>query len=135
MSKHILLVDDNPAVRKFLRNYLESEPGIEICGEACDGIDAVDKALTLGPDLVDLVVMDLSMPQMNGLEASRKLKEKLPGVPIVLFTSHSGVLTDSDAAGAGISAIISKADSPELLKSQVVTLLEMSSLSLAKEAL
>lgn len=56
-------------------------------------------------------------------------------MPIVLFTSHSGVLTDSDAAGAGISAIISKADSPELLKSQVVTLLEMSSLSLAKEAL
>lgn len=68
MSKHILLVDDNPAVRKFLRNYLESEPGIEVCGEACDGIDAVDKALTLGPDLVDLVVMDLSMPQMNGLK-------------------------------------------------------------------
>jgi len=131
MSNHVLLVDDNKAVRKFLRSYLESEPGIEICGEACDGNDAVDKALTLAPDLV---VMDLSMPQMNGLEASRKLKEKMPALPIVLFTSHTSVLTDFDAASAGINAIVSKSGSLESLKSQVVTLLATTKRSIAKGA-
>jgi DNA-binding NarL/FixJ family response regulator len=121
MPKYVLLIDDNPVIRDVVRRYLESESGIKVCGEAADGIDGVEKALTLLPDLI---VMDLSMPGMNGLDAARKLKERMPHVPIVLFTSHKSVLQESDVRSAGISAIVSKSQSPETLKAEVLNLLE-----------
>ena len=108
MPTHVLLVDDNPVIRDFLRRYLESETGIKVCGEAADGMDGVEKAAELAPDLV---VMDLSMPGMNGLDAARKLKERMPYVPIVLFTSHKSVLRESEAISAGVSAVVSKLES------------------------
>lgn len=131
MSKQVLLADDNEIVRKFLRSFLESEPGVEVCGEATDGVDAVEKALELTPDLL---VLDLSMPRMNGLEAARLLKQQMPSLPIVLFTSHRDVLQESDALRVGISAVVSKSENPEILKSRVLKLLRCANRSAATGA-
>jgi chemotaxis response regulator CheB len=65
--KSILIVDDNPSVRHFLRSYLESQPGFQVCGEAVDGMDAIEKSRDLHPDLI---VLDFAMPRMNGLDAA-----------------------------------------------------------------
>lgn len=131
MSKSVLIADDSPFVRGFLRTYLESEAGLRVCGEAHDGLDAINKALELEPDLV---VMDLSMPQMNGLEAARKLKERRPDLPIVLFTSHSNAVCNADAAEAGINAVVSKSESPHVLASQIMELLAIGRQSSASGA-
>ena len=75
MSKSILIVDDSLPVRRMLRSFVESRTHFEVCGEAVNGRDAIEKARTLHPDLI---VMDLSMPVMNGLEAGAVLKAMLP---------------------------------------------------------
>lgn len=128
MPKSILLVDDSLTIRILLRTFLEIQPGLEVCGEASDGVEAIEKALQLSPELI---VMDLSMPRMNGLEAARELKQKMPHVPIILFTHHKGALRDCDAKSAGISAIVSKSDEPELLIRQIRHLLEPAHKSVA----
>jgi chemotaxis response regulator CheB len=84
MPVGILIVDDNAAIRSLLRDALQREVGWRVCGEAENGQDAVEKAKRLRPDVI---VLDLSMPVMNGLEAGRTLTEALPAVPLVLFTS------------------------------------------------
>jgi chemotaxis response regulator CheB len=81
-SKRILIVDDLPQMRKLIRDYLEEEKEFLVCGEAIDGFDAIDKARTLKPDLI---ILDASMPRMNGIEAAPKLKKLLPETPIILF--------------------------------------------------
>ena len=119
MDKTILLVDDNPAIRTLARKYLESEAGIVVCGEAADGLEGVQKALEFSPDLI---VMDLAMPRMGGVEAARQLKRRLPKVPIVLFTLYAEMVSSSDAREAGIWAIISKSE-PQKLLPEVLSLL------------
>ncbi len=74
MPKRILIVDDLPELRKLIRAFLEEELGFHVCGEAIDGLDAIEKASDLKPDLI---VLDLSMPRMNGIEAAPKLKKIL----------------------------------------------------------
>lgn len=119
MMKRILVVDDNQAVRLVVRSALEMH-GPYIVHEAVDGLDAVQKAETLNPDLV---IMDLSMPRMHGIAATRKLKESRPPVHVVLFTMHKGVLTESEAASAGLDAVVSKSDGIESLFQQVQQIL------------
>ena len=76
MAVRILLVDDHPIVRQGLRTLLEGRPGWEIVGEASDGIEALDKVEVLEPDVV---VLDVTMPRMNGLEACRLIQQKTEG--------------------------------------------------------
>lgn len=121
MPKGILLVDDSLIIRTSVRTYLESQPGLEVCGEASNGVEALARASELSPDLI---IMDLSMPRMDGLEAARQLKHQMPAVPIILFTQHQGVLRGCDADRAGISAVIAKSSGPELLIAQILRLLE-----------
>jgi len=121
MSKLILLVDDSPTLRTVIRRHLESWPGVEVCGEASDGMEAVEKALDLSPDLI---IMDFVMPRMNGLEAARALKQKAPHVPIILFTGQESSMSVSDAIQAGIWAIVSKREIHRLLP-QVLHVLEL----------
>jgi CheY-like chemotaxis protein len=71
MPKSILVVDDSDTVRKLTRLFLESQIELEVCGEAVDGVDAIEKAKELKPDLI---VLDLAMPRMNGVEAASALK-------------------------------------------------------------
>ena len=112
MAKRILVVDDNPAIRGALRRILEFNDEWTVCGEAVDGRDGVEKATQLRPDLV---VLDLSMPVMNGLEASRLLHQAMPDLPVILCSLHSDDLLQREAAAAGVTAVISKAHNMETL--------------------
>jgi DNA-binding NarL/FixJ family response regulator len=107
MSKHILIVDDSETCRKVTRLFLESQLGLEVCGEAVDGVDAIEKAKALRPDLV---VLDLAMPRMNGVEAASQLRAMMPRVPIVLFTMYDDAVGRALAVSAGASRVVSKPD-------------------------
>ena len=121
MPKCILIVDDNPVIRKTLRRTLERNKGWEVCGEAADGREAVAKAQQLKPDLV---VLDFSMPVMNGLEAARELKRLLPSVPLLMFTNYGTDYVQKEALSVGVTAVVSKSDSVEALVSSIQALLE-----------
>jgi DNA-binding NarL/FixJ family response regulator len=85
----------------------ESQIDFEGCGEAADGVDALEKAKELKPDLI---LLDLAMPRMNGVEAASVLKGLMPRVPIVLFTLYSEMLGKSLTSTIGIDAVLSKLD-------------------------
>jgi DNA-binding NarL/FixJ family response regulator len=104
MPKCILIVDDSSAVRNAVRSFLE-ESGFEVCGEAVDGLDAIQKAKHLNPDLI---ILDFAMPRMNGIEAARILKQMLPETPILLLTSHSAAMQDRGALLKDIDAVVPK---------------------------
>lgn len=103
---HVLIVDDQPAIRKALRRFFEDTHWAE-CSEAVDGRDAIEKARQLNPDVI---LLDLSMPVMNGIEAARTLKQMTPEVPILMLTAYFGTATDLLAKESGISAVFSKDD-------------------------
>ena len=107
MSKHILIVDDSDTCRKITRLFLESQLGLEVCGEAVDGVDAIEKARALKPDLI---VLDLAMPRMNGVEVASVLRAMMPGVPIVLFTMYDDTVGRALALCAGANIVVSKPD-------------------------
>jgi two-component system chemotaxis response regulator CheY len=107
MSKSILIADDSDTVRKVTRLFLESQVGWEVCGEAVDGIDTIEKAKELKPDLI---VLDLVMPRMNGIEAALVIKGMLPRLPIVLFTLYGEAVANAQVSAAGIDAVLSKPD-------------------------
>ena len=104
MPRCVLLVDDSPIIRRTLRTLLESA-GIGVCGEAEDGTQAIEKADQLKPDLI---VLDLAMPVMNGLQAAPILKKMLPKTPIILFTLYADSIVEHEAFLAGVSSLIQK---------------------------
>jgi DNA-binding NarL/FixJ family response regulator len=120
MSKQILVVDDQEYIRRVVRNFLEEERELQVCGEAVDGLDALAKAEQLRPDLI---ILDLSMPRMNGIQAAAKLKQMLPGTPIMLLTSHCEVLGGWDTRGAGIDMVVAKDGQTSQLVESVHSLL------------
>jgi DNA-binding NarL/FixJ family response regulator len=107
MSKHILLVDDSDTCRKVTRLFIESQPDLDVCGEAVDGVDAIEKARALKPDLV---VVDLAMRRMNGLETASQLKAMMPRVPVVLFTLYDEILSNELATHMGADVVVPKPD-------------------------
>ena len=121
MPKCILIVDDHAYVRKIIRDFLENESEFEVCGEAVDSYDAIQKARDLNPDLI---ILDLSMPQMNGIEAARVLKRILPQTPIVMLTSHRPSAFGHDAHAAGIDAVVAKDGNMSLLMASLQSLLQ-----------
>jgi CheY-like chemotaxis protein len=105
MPYRVLVADDNAGVRRAIRWYLEQRTAVEVCAEAENGLEAVDKALALKPDLL---ILDVGMPGLNGIEASGVLKKKLPEAKIVLFTiqrqggeARAGCGRERDSAEAG----------------------------------
>src|SRR4030081_161558 len=118
--KRLLIVDDSSAIRHSLRVLLESRPDWEICGAGENGREGVDKAMALCPDLV---VLDLSMPVMNGLQAARELHHLLPSVPLIMFTSFGGAELEHEALASGIAAVKSKSESLESLCGSIQDLL------------
>jgi DNA-binding NarL/FixJ family response regulator len=86
MPKRILIADDHESVLRRLRAMLEADPLWQVCGDAVDGREAVEKAAKLEPDLV---ILDFAMPRLNGLDAASQITKLLPGVPIVMFTMYS----------------------------------------------
>jgi DNA-binding NarL/FixJ family response regulator len=107
MDKSLLIVDDSAPIRRCLRAFVESRSGFTVCGEAVDGVDAVEKARVLRPDLI---VLDFSMPRMNGIEAAALLQSFLPSAPIILFTLHKEEVSTRMAHDAGVSSILSKTE-------------------------
>jgi CheY-like chemotaxis protein len=105
MSK-ILIADDSDNTRIYIRNALLSH-GWTVCGEATDGGQAVQMAVQLKPDLV---ILDLSMPVLTGLEAAKEILLTTPGLPIVLFTLHEAPQVREAAARVGVLKVISKED-------------------------
>src|SRR5215470_10136373 len=105
MPNSVLIVDDNAAMRRVMRTLLESTTALEICGEAVDGVDAIEKAKQLNPDLI---VLDLVMPEMNGAEAASVLKHRMPQVPIILFTLYDDTIGESLAWDLGVDLVLSK---------------------------
>jgi len=104
--RRILIVDDGDSVRDIIRIFLEKE-GFQVCGEAADGLEGIEKAKALRPDLI---VLDLAMPGMNGVEAASVLTGSMPGVPIVVLTMYEEFLGSSLASVSGIKAVVSKTD-------------------------
>ena len=104
--RNILLVDDSDFERFTIRAAVEGLTDFRVCGEASNGVDAIKKATELKPDLV---VMDLAMPLMNGLEAATVLKNATPGVPIVLLTLYADQVQPRSSA-FGVATILSKFD-------------------------
>jgi CheY-like chemotaxis protein len=102
--KSVLIVDDNAPIRRILRRLFTTN---EFCvpGEAANGQEAIERAEELKPDLI---VMDLSMPVMNGLQAAPVIHRLLPRVPIILFSEYADVISERDRQSTGASAVISK---------------------------
>ena len=119
MAGSVLVVDDSVAVRQALMR-LFADGGFEVCGEAENGRAAIEKAQELNPDLI---VMDLSMPVMNGIEAARCLKQLLPAALIIILSDYGGIFPDQEARSIGIAAIVSKAECTSVLVYEAKTLL------------
>ncbi|MGC2197282.1 MAG: response regulator [Terriglobales bacterium] len=105
MSVRILIVDDQPSVRNGLRSLLASRSDWKICGEAADGLEAIEKAKALHPDLI---LMDVSMPRMNGLEATRILRDELPESKVVIVSLNDPALVSIQAREVAASAHVAK---------------------------
>lgn len=116
MQTRILLVDDSAVTRGLVRTFLESRPGFEVCGEACDGEEAIQKGGELEPDLI---VLDLAMPKIDGLQVARILREVLPRTSIILFTFYKDAMPIRVAQAAGVSSIVSKSDQLATLADEV----------------
>jgi CheY-like chemotaxis protein len=107
----ILIADDNPVIRSVVKKFL-NRPDINVF-EAVDGLDAVEKASQNKPDLI---ILDLSMPRMNGLDAARLLRPSLPEVPIILFTVFAESIPSTSLSDSGIDAVVSKANITALVE-------------------
>ncbi|MGA8507196.1 MAG: response regulator transcription factor [Candidatus Sulfotelmatobacter sp.] len=107
----ILIADDSPPVRRGLRTLLGLNSDWQVCGEAVDGADAVKKAQQLAPDLI---LMDFSMPQMDGVQAAREIAKSGADIPILLFTLHLSPQIMELARNAGMRGAISKSEISKL---------------------
>jgi DNA-binding NarL/FixJ family response regulator len=103
----ILIVDDSPVVRQSLRTSLERYPDWVVCGEAGDGPEAIEKSSQLQPDLV---ILDLSMPGMDGLAVARELNRIQPAVQLLMFTTFKNPGLEKEAMAAGCASVISKSE-------------------------
>jgi CheY-like chemotaxis protein len=105
MTKHILVVDDNTHIRKAICEMILRDDRLAPCTEAANGLEGVQKAAETWPDLI---IMDYSMPVMDGLEASRRIIALMPHMHIILVTLHAELLELAKLAEYGISAMVSK---------------------------
>jgi DNA-binding NarL/FixJ family response regulator len=101
----ILVADDQEAIRKRVRSILVSHGGFEVCAEATNGNEAIEKAQVLKPDLV---ILDITMPITNGLDAARTIKRILPQTPIVILSVHKDRQIMKEARGIGVQGFVAK---------------------------
>lgn len=108
----VMLVDDHPMVRKGVRALIEATPGWEVCAEAADGHEALAIAASVRPDIV---VMDLSLPKLGGIDATVQMRKLLPAVKILILTMHESDQLVRRAFDAGALGHLLKSDSSEKL--------------------
>ena len=112
----MLLVDDQSGIRASLANLLRDE-GIPVVGEATDGAEGVARARDLHPDVI---LMDLRMPRLNGIQATRQIKQVLPGTEVVIFTAYDDPGLEENAAAVGVYAYLVKGCPPDEILQTVV---------------
>jgi DNA-binding NarL/FixJ family response regulator len=117
----ILIVDDHQIIREGLRTLLASQPGFEIAGEAKNGLEAIEMAQKLSPDLI---IMDVAMPEMNGIDAVKRIKKELPDTKIIALSMHLDEKYVSAMLEAGASSYLLKQGSFEELISAINTVLD-----------
>ena len=98
MPVTILIVDDHAGVRNSIRSIMDSRKEWKVCGEACNGVEAVEKATALKPDLV---LMDISMPRLGGLEATRIIRREIPATQILVISQNEPTISSRQAIEAG----------------------------------
>jgi CheY-like chemotaxis protein len=111
-SIRVLLADDHAVVRDGLSRLLANEPGIEVVGQAADGIEVVQMALQLTPDII---LMDVSMPYLSGVDVTRRLTQQLPGIRVIGLSMHRQEDIASAMTSAGAVAYLTKSMEPEAL--------------------
>jgi DNA-binding NarL/FixJ family response regulator len=114
----VLVVDDHPAFRRALSSALSMIEDIEVAGEAGGGIAACEEAEQLDPDVI---VMDLSMPDLSGIDAMKRIHQRRPDMPVVILTAHADEGVEREALAAGASGFLPKGTG---LKDLVVVLQE-----------
>lgn len=120
VPKTVLIVDDSIFVRQALREIFARETDFEVCGEAKNGKEAIERAQQLRPDLI---VLDLSMPIMDGLGAARALKRLMPTVPLVIYSAFGDRSAQQQGQLIGISDVVSKFEPVSVLIGKVRDLL------------
>jgi two-component system nitrate/nitrite response regulator NarL len=115
----ILIADDHELVRRGTAGVLLSQSSLELCGEASNGEEAIQKAAELRPDLI---ILDVTMPVLNGLEAARRIRETLPSVPILMLSMHDGEQIIEEAKLAGAQGFLSKGEVAAALLRAIDTL-------------
>jgi DNA-binding NarL/FixJ family response regulator len=122
--RQVLIADDSSTIRDIIRTFLAHRPDVAVCGEAVNGLEAVEKARTLKPDLV---LLDLAMPEMNGAEAASVLKKTMPEVSIILFTMYGENIGRYLTSAIGVDAVISKPDGMTALGRVIDAMLDLTS--------
>lgn len=117
----ILIADDHEVVRRGLRELLETRPNWKVCGEATDGHDAISKARLMKPDVI---VLDITMPKMNGLEATRQIIKAVPRTEVLVLTMHESGSIVRDILSAGARGYVLKSDAGRELIMAIDSLIE-----------
>ena len=114
MVNTVLIADDNTSIRQALCELFQREADFEVCGEAENGHEAIEK---------DLIVLDVSMPVMNGLDAARVLIGMMPKVPLILYSAFKDYLVEQQVRLMGVSELVSKSDPASVLIAKARNLL------------
>lgn len=116
-SLRVLLADDHPIFRQGLMDLFDKETAIELVGEAGDGEEAIEMARQLRPEVI---LMDVTMPRLNGIEATRRIKEEMPDVCVIGLSMHEGEDLARAMRNSGVDAYVSKSEAADTLVATIL---------------
>jgi len=117
----VLIADDNASMRKVIRTFVEDISNVEICAVARDGAEALESARTLKPDVL---ILDVAMPRLNGVEVASLIKKSLPRAKVILFTMYEDSVGKTLAKSAGVDVILAKTRGISALTEKINAVIE-----------